>query len=143
MSFVFGWKLSNCLLKDFLPYSLKSFADSNFAKDFGDYNLVIGYYFFLNKIVVSWYRKKQRTVSTSMTKTKYIALRYTAKKVIWIWWFIIKIKLKIIKCLILYGNNEMSIALIRNIESQYHTKDIDVQHHYIQKFVNKGVFTMK
>lgn len=43
----------------------------------------------------------------------------------------------------LFGNNEISIALIKNAESQHCTKHIDVQHHYVQKLVNEGEFTIK
>ena len=35
------------------------------------------------------------------------------------------------------------IILTKNIESQYQTKDIDIQHYYIKKLVNKKVFTIK
>lgn len=37
----------------------------------------------------------------------------------------------------------MSIALTRNTESQHRTKQIDVQHYYVRKLVNKREFTVK
>ena len=43
----------------------------------------------------------------------------------------------------LYGDNEMSIALTKNAESQHRTKHIDVQHHYIRELVNEGELTVK
>lgn len=37
----------------------------------------------------------------------------------------------------LYGDNKMSIVLIKNTERQNCTKYIDVQHHHIQEFVDE------
>lgn len=39
-------------LKNLLSYSLVNYIDSNFAKDLEDYNLVIGYYFFYDRVIV-------------------------------------------------------------------------------------------
>lgn len=52
-------------------------------------------------------------------------------------------RLEVIKNITLYGNNEMSIALTKNAESQHQTKHIDVQHHYIRELVNEGELTIK
>lgn len=51
--------------------------------------------------------------------------------------------LDVVENLTLYGDNEISINLTRNVESQYRTKHIDVQHHYIRELVNKEEFTVK
>lgn len=114
------------LLRDLLHYRLIDFVDNNFIKDLKDQKSVIGYCFFLNKVVISWSSKKQRIVSTFTIKTEYIALKHTIRKVIWIRKSINKIKLEIIKSLMLYGNNKMSIALTKNIKIQYCTKPINV-----------------
>lgn len=37
----------------------------------------------------------------------------------------------------------MSITLTKNAKSQYQTKYINIQHHYIRKLVNKREFTIK
>ena len=52
-------------------------------------------------------------------------------------------KLEIMEDLILYGDNEMSIALTKNTENQHWTKHIDVQHHYIRELVNKKELTIE
>lgn len=70
------------LPRDPLSFGFKSYANSNFASDFEDHKSVIGHYFFLNDAVVSWSSKKQKTLSTSITKAEYVALDYGAKKVI-------------------------------------------------------------
>lgn len=129
--------------RDLSPYGLVDYADSNFSKDPKDWKLVIGYCFFLNKAVVSWSSEKQKTVSTLITKGKYIALGYVARETVWIRKFINKIGLEAIKKLTLHGDNEMSIAPTKNAKSQYWTKHINVQHHYIRELVNKKEFIIK
>ena len=47
------------------------------------------------------------------------------------------------KTIMLHENDEMSITLTKNIESQYYTKHINIQHHYIWKLVNEGVLIIK
>ena len=45
-------------VRDFLPYGLIGYADSNFAGDPEDCKSVIGYWFFFNGAVVLWSNKK-------------------------------------------------------------------------------------
>lgn len=102
--------------KDSLLYRLIDFANSNFIGDPEDQKSVINYYFFLNRVVVSWSSKKQRTVFISTIEFEYIALGYTAREAVWIRKFINEMKLEFIKSLTLYGDNKMSIALTKNAE---------------------------
>lgn len=103
----------------------------------------MGYYFFLNRVVVLWSSKKQKIVSISITKAKYITLKYVAREALQIRQFINKFKVKIVENLILNSNNKMSIAFTKNIESQYYIKHIDVQYHYIRELVNGEELTVK
>ena len=103
----------------------------------------MGYCFFLNGAVVSWSSKKQRTVSTSTTEAEYIALGHAAREAVWIRRFINEIEIEVIGDLTLFGDNEMSIALTKNAESQHRTKHINVQHHYIRELVNEGELTVE
>lgn len=79
---IFGQELSNKLPKDLLSYGLINFVDSNFIRDPKDYKSVMNYYFFLNRIVISWCSKKQRTLSISITEAEYIALRYVLREAV-------------------------------------------------------------
>lgn len=117
-------------------YSLVSYTNSNYANDPNDRKSMIRHCCFINGRVVSWWNKKQQTVSTSITKAKYIALKYTIQKNIWIRWFFNKLSLvESIHACIFRGNNEISIILIKNTESQVCIKHINVQYHYICKLV--------
>lgn len=122
-----------------LLYGLIKYVNSNYAGNLEDYKLVIRYYFFINRAIVSWYNKKQRTVFISTTETKYIALGHAAQESIWIIHFLneLGITKPIVACL-LCRDNETSIIFTKNMESQACTKHIDVQHHSIWELVTKN-----
>lgn len=77
------------------------------------------------------------------TESEYIVLGQVAREAVWIKRLINEMKVKTVKKLTIYGNNEMSINLIRNIESQYSTKHIDIQCHYFRELVNKKEFIVE
>lgn len=54
--------------------------DSNYLGDLEDKKSVMGHYFFIYRVLISWYSKKQKTVSTSTTKVEYIALENVVQK---------------------------------------------------------------
>ena len=77
-------------------------------------------------------------MSTSITEAEYITLGHAAKEAIWIRQFINKMILDIVLAITLNGDNEMSIILTKNTESQHRTKYIDVQHHYIRERIDEN-----
>ncbi len=143
MGLIYGQEIANCLPREPPPYDLVGYADSNFTGDLEDRKSVMGYCFFLNGAVVLWSSKKQRTVSTLTIKAEYIALGQEAKEAVWIKQFINEFEIETVEHLTLNGDNEISIALTKNAESQHRTKHIDVQYHYIKELVNKGELTVK
>ncbi len=82
-------------------------------------------------------------ISTSTTEAEYIALGHVAREVVWIRRFINEFEIETIEHLTLNGDNEMSIALTKNVESQHYTKHINVQYHYIRELVNEGKLIVK
>lgn len=132
MKLIFGQKSVERLPKDLPSYGLIDYADSNFARDSEDRKSVRGYCLFMNGAVVSWSSKKQKTVSTSTNEAGYIAFGYVAREAIWMKKFINKMGLEVIADLTLHEDNEMSIVLTKNTESQHQTKHIDVQYYDIR-----------
>lgn len=117
MRLIFGQKLANSWPRDSLLYRLIEYANNNFIEDLEDWKSVMGYYFFSNRAIVSWSSKKQRTILILQTEAKYIAFRHAAKEAVLIKKFINKKKLEAVEGITLHGNNEMSIALIKNAKS--------------------------
>lgn len=118
------------------PFGLIGYADSNYAGDPEDRKSLMGNCFFIHGAIVSWCSKKQRTVSTSTTEAEYITLGHAARESVWIRRFLKELRVEDpIGACILHGDNETSIILTKNAESQARTKHIDVQHHYIHELV--------
>ena len=65
-------------------------------------------------------------VSISTTESKYITHRHIFRKIIWKKRFINKMNFEVIEKVTMHGDNEISIALTKNTQSQYQTKYIDV-----------------
>lgn len=143
MDLVFRRKINSHLPKEPPPDSFIRYANSNFAEDPTDRESIIDYCFFLNRVVVLWSSKKQRTMSTSITKAEYIVLGHAARETVQIRRFINKIKMETVKNLRLFGDNKMSIALTKNAKNQHQTKYNDVPHYFIKKLVNKRELTIK
>ena len=97
----------------------------------------MGNCFFLNGAIVLWSSKKQQTVSTSTTEAEYIALGHAVSEAVWIRRFINEMSLETVPGITLNSDNEMSITLTKNAESQHRTKHIDVQDHYIRELIDK------
>ena len=123
------------------PYGSIEYANSNFAGHPEDRKSVIEKCFFLNRAVVLWRSKKQEIMSTSTTEAEYIALGHAAREAVWICRldmpihqrndarsrrFINETMPEVVLEITLNGDNEMSIALTKNANSQHPTKYIDV-----------------
>lgn len=104
------------------PFSFRliRYKDSSLARNFKDKKFVIEYYYSINGTIISWYSKKQKTVSTFTIKATYIILRYVTRETIWLRCFINELQVsKPINHIILYRDNETRIILTKNAESQY------------------------
>lgn len=53
MNLLFGKKLNNCLSKNLLSYNLIGYIENNFTKNLKNRKLIMKYYFFLNRTVIS------------------------------------------------------------------------------------------
>jgi hypothetical protein len=97
-----------------------------------DHHAISGYVFLVNGGAVSWSLKHQEIISLSMTKSKYVAATHAAKEAIWLRTFLGEV-LILFTCLItLFCNNQLAIALARDL--QFHTcmKHIDIHYHFIR-----------
>lgn len=125
-------------------YKLTEYINSNYVGDLEDRKYMMKYCFFINEVVVSWYSKKQWTVFTSITKAKYIALEHTAQESIWIRKFLNEPKmLDSVNTYTVNGDNETSIILTKNVESQSRTRHINLQHYYVRELVTDGKLMVK
>ena len=89
--------------------------------------------------MVSWSLKKQELVILLTTEAKYVVTTHAAKEIIWFCHLLGKIFHPLEYPIMLYLDNQSSIALART-QGQFHahTKHIDIWYHYIRYIIDKG-----
>ena len=71
-------------------------------------------------------------------------MSHEVRERVWIWKFLNKLLSKqAIRRIRMLGDNEISLTLTKDLESQNQTKCIDVMHHYIQRLVEDGELGIK
>ena len=120
-------------------FGIVGYANSSYAGDLDDRKWITGYYFFLGGGIITWCNKRQRTVSTSTLEAEYMAMSYRAREDVWIRRLLNELLPKqAIRKMEMLGDNETSLTLTRNLESQNCTKHIDIMHHHIRELVENG-----
>ena len=115
------------------------YADSSYAGNLEDRKSIIGYYFFFGRAIVTWCSKRQHTVSTSISEAEYVTVSQGTRERVWIRRFLNELlpedtgrEMKML------GDNETSLTLTKDLESQNQTKHIDVMHHHVYGLVEDG-----
>ena len=103
-------------------------ADGNMAKD---WYALSEYTVLLNSGAVSWSTKKQEIVGLSTTESKYIAITYTIKEVLWLQSLIYEIFGMTLDPTVLYSNNKSAIELIKEHYHHVYTKHINIKYYFI------------
>ena len=112
------------------------YTNSSYADDIEDRKSITRYYFFLGGGVITWYSKRQQTVSTSTFKAKYVDVSQEAREGVWIRQLLNEhLPNKAIRKMKMFGDNETSLNLTRDSESQNCMKYIDVIYHHIRRLV--------
>ena len=122
---------------------IESYADSDFAGDFGDRKSTSGYIFSLAGAAISWKAKKHSLVSLSSTEAEHIGYSEAAREAIWLRRLYHEItttelQLQLIKC-----DNQEAIGLRENPKFHEHTKHIDIKYHFIWDCFDKELITLR
>ena len=112
------------------------YADSSYVGDIEDKKLITGYCFFLGGGVITWCSKQQRTVSTSTSEVEYVTVSQGAREGVWIRRLLNEfLPNEGVREMKMLGDNETSLTLTRDPESQNRTKHIDVIHNHVRGLV--------
>ena len=120
-------------------FGVVGYADSSYAGDIDNRKSITGYCFFLGGAITTWCSKQQRTISTSTSEAEYVAMSHGAREGVWIRRFLNELLPKeAIRRIEMLGDNETSLTLTKDPESQNRTKHIDVMHHHVRELVENG-----
>ena len=120
--------------------SLHGYSDSDWAGSTTDRRSTTGYYFSLNRDgpPISWKSRKQPTVALSSCEAEYMALAACSQEGLFLEMlmrdFIPDVSFKPV---VIKGDNQGSIALVKNNIVQNRSKHIDIKYHFIRSnYVN-------
>jgi len=83
---------------------------------------------------ISGSSKRQPTIALSTTEVEYMANMQATKKAIWITKLMMDLRyMEEKKVMVIQGNNQGGISLTKNPIHHAQTKQINVQHHFVQK----------
>ena len=117
------------------------FSDSDWASSKEDRKSTTGYCFLLNSEgpLISWKSKKQQTVALSSCEAEYMALTAATQEAIFISNLAEEFDIVADAPTPIFGDNQGSIALVKNPVSHEKSKHIDIKHHFVREKFNDGV----
>ena len=124
-----------------VPFDLVCFSDSDYAGHLVDRKSTSGTCQFLGGCLVSWFSKKQNSVSISTTEAEYIAAAKCCAQILWMKQTLADYNVKFDVISILCDNTS-AIDLSKNPVLHSRSKHIDIRHHFLRDHVNKGDIKM-
>ena len=138
------------------PNSLVGYSDSDFASDRTDRLSILGNVFMLGNGPVSWMSKKQKSVATSTMDAEYMAMCAASKQSQWLALVLRemgaadligqhefkptvreKTKFMIGSPVLIRGDNQAALGLVRDAQISDRSKHIDVAYHYQRDLMKK------
>jgi hypothetical protein len=124
------------------PNYFFGYADAAFA-NVDDQKSTTSYVFMIAGGAVTWYSKWQSITTLSLTEAKYIALLEMAREACWLRSLFKELGFEQVLLTVIQGNNEGSIAMLKNPQFHKRTKHIGVQYHSIREQVQKEEITVE
>ena len=118
-------------------FDLIGYSDSDYAGCKIDRKSTTGSCQFLGGRLVSWFSKKQHSVSTSTAEAEYIAAGSCCAQILWMKNQLMDYGL-VLRDIPIYCDNTSAIAISDNPVQHSRTKHIDIRHHFIREHVEQG-----
>ena len=130
------------LYKKSKDYKLVGFCDADFAGDRIERKSTSGGCQFLGANLVSWSSKRQSTIALSTAEAEYISAASCSSQLLWMKYqledYLIKESNIPIFC-----DNTSAICLTKNPILHSRAKHIEIKHHFIRDYVQKGILEIK
>lgn len=116
---------------------LSAYSDADWAGDRDDRRSTGAYVFCIGAGAISWSAKRQPTIALSSLEAEYMALTQASKEALWIKRLLNEFGINI-PTVIIFGDNQGSLALAKNSVFHARSKHIDIQHHFIRDTIKSG-----
>jgi hypothetical protein len=114
----------------------EGFADASYGEE-PDRKSRSGYVFLFGGAAISWYSKKQVSVSLSSTEAEYYSLGDAVKESIWIKQLMDELGLQIENPITINQDNMSTMAIAINPIQHQKTKHIDIRMHFIREHLER------
>ncbi|KAK0571948.1 hypothetical protein LWI29_023867 [Acer saccharum] len=125
-----------------LLYLTTSFSDADWAGNYDDRKSISGGCFFLGNNLVSWFCKKQNSISLSTAEAEDIAARSECTQLLWMKQMLIDYGFNQ-GTLTLFCDNMSAINISKNSVQHSRTKHIDIRHHFIRELVENKCIVLE
>ncbi|KAK0593555.1 hypothetical protein LWI29_006532 [Acer saccharum] len=122
--------------------SLVGFSDADWAGNCDDRKSTSGGCFFLGNNLVSWFCKKQNSISLSTAEAEYIAVGSACTQLIWMKQILADYGLEQ-GTLTLFCDNMSAINISKNLVQHFRTKHIDIRHNFIRELVESKTIALE
>jgi hypothetical protein len=99
--------------------------------------------FFLGNCLVSWLRKKQSSISLSITEAKYIAATSCCTQILWMKQTLQDIQIEYKKPILILCDNTSAIRISNNLVMHSKTKHIPIKYHFMREHVNDKIVKLE
>ena len=118
-------------------FDLVGFSDSDYAEcKVNRKSTSVGSQF-LGRSLVSWSSKKQNSLALSTAEAGYISAGSCYAQLLWMKQTLLDYGVKFDEILLLC-DNESAVKIATNPVQHSRTKHIDIRHHFLRDYVNKG-----
>ena len=123
-------------------YSLVGYCDADFAGDRVERKSTSGSCQFLGENLISWSSKRQSTIALSTAEAEYIAAAGCSTQMLWM-----KSQLEDFQIfesnIPILCDNTSAICLSKNPILHSRAKHIEIKHHFIRDYIQKGILNLK
>ena len=123
-------------------FHLIGYSDADFAGCKIDRKSTSGSCQFLGDRLVSWYSKKQKSISTSTAEAEYIAAGSCCAQILWMKNQLLDYGLNF-SHIPIFCDNQSAIAMTGNPVQHSMTKHISIRYHFIREHVEEGTIELK
>lgn len=111
---------------------LQGYSDAGWAGDRDNRHLTGAYGLCISLVFVAWASKRQPTIAPSTLEAEYMGLNQASKEALRLQRFLAEVGIGI-PSVILFGDNQGSLAPGKNAVFHARSKHFDIQHHFVRQ----------